>query len=93
MRTLGAVLALLVAGCSGGASAPNADLPAGGLDDGAHLTSALEIPAGTTATGTEPRLSAKASHTARPTTTPRGTPMTIPTNANVLACHATADAT
>ncbi|HVX98094.1 MAG TPA: hypothetical protein VHK47_24485 [Polyangia bacterium] len=45
----GAVLISLLAGCSGGGpSAPPANT--GGLDDGAHLTTALEIPAGTTAT-------------------------------------------
>jgi hypothetical protein len=38
----------LLAGCSGGPAAPPENT--GGLDDGAHLTAALEIPAGTTAT-------------------------------------------
>src|ERR1700728_1567674 len=48
---------------------------------------------GTTESETTPRLLANVRHTARPTTTPSGTPMTIPTRANVVACHATADTT
>jgi hypothetical protein len=48
MRVLaGAGVILLVAGCAGGATSPST-MPAGPLDDGTVLTTALEIPAGTT---------------------------------------------
>ena len=48
---------------------------------------------GTTATGTTPRLFAKAFHTVLPTTNPSGTPRTTPTAANVVACQETAETT
>ena len=59
-------------------------------------TAAIRAPmsqTGTTETGTAPRLLAKASHTARPTTIPTGTPITMPAPASVVACHATVEAT
>ena len=56
-------------------------------------TSTQTSQTGTTETGTAPRLSANAFHVARPATTPRGTPTTIPTRASVVACQLTAEAT
>src|SRR5579863_924987 len=44
---------------------------------------------GTTDTGTAPRLFANAIQTARPVTTPKGTPATIPIKATVVACQDT----
>jgi hypothetical protein len=44
-------------------------------------------------TGTTPRLLANALHIVRPATIPRGTPITIPTRANVVDCQTTAEAT
>ena len=48
---------------------------------------------GTTETGMTPRLVANTLHIEPPATMPNGTPTTIPTRANVVACQATADAT